>query len=237
MQSWHFTLEHEVMRDTALRLSYIGNHGRNLEQKFGLNGRGSEWNYQARTGLRRPGTRDLMRVNRDWNLQPTNHTGFSNSQSFQAEIERRYSNGLAFQWFYTFNHTLTTTDAGGFTSGGGSINATGGGNFGVPENIDLFGEPSLSYDDRLRLGYYNTANIPAHRVRWNGIYDLPFGKGQRFLVERQQQPVSVRRSHSQRERASRYYLWRTDPGGLLRGRLQFGQPRRWRRCRRLAAGH
>ena len=180
MQSWHFTLEHEVMRDTALRLSYIGNHGRNLEQKFGLNGRGSEWNYQARTGLRRPGTRDLMRVNRDWNLQPTNHTGFSNSQSFQAEIERRYSNGLAFQWFYTFNHTLTTTDAGGFTSGGGSINATGGGNFGVPENIDLFGEPSLSYDDRLRLGYYNTANIPAHRVRWNGIYDLPFGKGQKF---------------------------------------------------------
>ena len=35
----------------------------------------------------------------------------------QAEIERRYYNGLAFQVFYSFTRSLTTTDAGGFSSG------------------------------------------------------------------------------------------------------------------------
>ncbi len=32
-QNWHLTLEREIMRDTAVRLSYIGNHGRDLEQR------------------------------------------------------------------------------------------------------------------------------------------------------------------------------------------------------------
>lgn len=179
-QEWTMTFERELMKETALRLSYIGNHGSNLEQRFGLNGRESEWNYQARTGVARPSNADLRRVNKDWAFSPINHTGFSNSHSLQAELERRYSNGLAFQWFYTWAHAMTTSDAGGFTSGGGSFNSVGGANYQVPENHDLIGTPSLSYDDRLRLGYYNSGNVPAHRVRWNGIYSLPFGRGKKF---------------------------------------------------------
>ena len=87
---------------------------------------------------------------------------------------------MAFQWFYTYTHSLTTTDAGGFTSGGGSINASGTSTFGVPDNTQLIGEPNLSYDQRIRLGYFNSGNIPAHRIRWNGIYDLPFGTGRKY---------------------------------------------------------
>jgi hypothetical protein len=184
MQSWHFTLERELMRETALRLSYIGTHGRDFEQKFFINAQEAQYNYQLRTGLIAPTSGVLAdqarRQNPNWNPRPTNHTGFSNSQSLQAEVERRYSNGLAFQWFYTFSRSLTTNDTGGFTSGGGSINATGGGTYGVPENIQLLGNPNLTYDERLRLGYYNSANVPAHRIRWNGIYDLPFGRGKKY---------------------------------------------------------
>jgi Carboxypeptidase regulatory-like domain/TonB dependent receptor-like, beta-barrel len=181
MQNWNFTVEHEIMRDTALRLSYIGTHGSDLEQKFEVNSRESEWNYQARTGLAVPGRRDDLRVNKDWAPRGTNHTGYSNSNSLQAEIERRYSNGLAFQWFYTFTRALTTSDAGGFSSGGGSINASGSGAvLSVPEVTQLLGAPNLSYSDRLRLGYQNSGDVPAHRIRWNAIYDLPFGKGKKF---------------------------------------------------------
>lgn len=180
-QTWHFTLERELSRDTALRLSYIGTHGRDLEQKFETNARESEWNYQARTGLIVPGRRDDLRVNKDWAPRGTNHTGFSNSHLLQAEIERRYSNGLAFQWFYTFSRVMTTNDTGGFTSGGGSINAAGAGSgISVPEVIQLLGTPNLTYDERLRLGYTNSGEVPPHRVRWNAIYDLPFGKGKKF---------------------------------------------------------
>ncbi|HSH14556.1 MAG TPA: hypothetical protein VLD18_00885, partial [Verrucomicrobiae bacterium] len=149
------------------------------EQRFQVNPPESEWNYQARTGLAIPGRADLRRVNPNWSFRALNHTGFSNSHSLQAEIERRYSNGLAFQWFYTFTRSLTTNDTGGFTSGGGNINATNG-EFNVPENIQLLGAPNLSYDERLRLGYYNSGQVPPHRVRWNAIYDLPFGKGKKF---------------------------------------------------------
>jgi hypothetical protein len=75
---------------------------------------------------------------------------------------------------------LTTSDAGGFTSGNGGINSGGGDTFMVPENIQILGAPSLSYDERLRLGYYNSREVPAHRIRWNGIYTLPFGRGKQI---------------------------------------------------------
>lgn len=179
MQSWHFTLEKEVMKDTALRLSYTGNHGRGLEQRFNINSIESEFNYQARTGLARPSIADLRRANRNWNFLAANHTGYSNNHALQAEVERRYSNGLAFQVFYTFTRALSTTDVGGFTSGNGGVNNTDGGNA-VPENINILGAPNMSYDERIKLIYYNSREVPAQRVRYNGIYTLPFGKGKKF---------------------------------------------------------
>jgi len=180
-QSWHFTLEREVMKNTALRLSYVGDHGSDLEQRFSINAQEPEYNYVLRTGLAPPANRDLLRANPQWSPLATNHTGYSNTHSAQVEIERRYYKGLAFQAFYAFTRSLTTTDAGGFTSGAyfGAYNATNGVGE-VPENFLLLGEPNLTYDQRLRLLYYNSTNVPAHRVRWNGIYDLPFGQGKHF---------------------------------------------------------
>jgi hypothetical protein len=151
-----------------------------MEQKFSSNSREAEYNYVARTKLAPPGNRDLLRVNPEWNINnATNKTGYSNTHSLQAEVERRFSKGLAFQWFYVFTRALTTSDAGGFESGGGSINSING-VFQVPEAIQLFGGGNSSYDDRLKLGYQNSTNIPPHQFRWNGVYDLPFGKGQKF---------------------------------------------------------
>ena len=54
------------MANTALRLSYIGNHGSNLEQRWRWNDPESEYNYQARTGLLRQTNPDLRRVNPNW---------------------------------------------------------------------------------------------------------------------------------------------------------------------------
>lgn len=181
MQSWHFTLEHQFMRETALRLTYTGNHGRDLEQRFSINAREAVYNYIARTGKVPPSNRDLLRPNPNWSFMAANHTGYSNSHTLQAEVERRYHDGLGFQWFYTFSRVLTTTDAGGFTSGNGNINATNG-LFEVPENVQILGAPNLTYEQRLRLGYYNSAFVPAHRIRWNGIYTLPVGRGKRFAT-------------------------------------------------------
>jgi hypothetical protein len=119
-----------------------------------------------------------QRQNPDWNFANgyVTRRGYSNTHSAQIEIERRFSNGAGFQWFYTFARSLTTTDAGGFASGYQGINDGAGGGR-VPENIELWGAPNLSFEERLRLTYYNSTSVPAHRIRYNGIFDVPFGHG------------------------------------------------------------
>jgi hypothetical protein len=179
LQTWHVTLEREIMKNTVVKLHYIGDHGSNLEQRFALNTPEAQYNYITRTGNTVPARLDLLRVNPNWNFDAVNHSGYSNTTSFQAEVQRRYASGLAFQWFYTFTHSLTTTDAGGSTAGTGTINDVAGVPS-VPENIQIAGEPSLSYAQRLRLVYYNSTAIPSHHIRYNAIYDLPFGRGKRF---------------------------------------------------------
>jgi hypothetical protein len=178
-QSWHVSLERELPFQSMVRVSYIGEHGRDLEQQFELNTREAEYNYVARTGLAPPGNRDLLRRNKDWTFIALNRTGFSNTHSGQVEFERRFSKGVSFQIFYVYTRSLTTSDQGGFTSGNVGINSGGGGGR-VPENHQIIGSPSLSYDDRLRLVYFNSTNVPPHRVRYNGIVELPFGKGKKF---------------------------------------------------------
>jgi hypothetical protein len=171
-QQWTFTIERELMKDTSLRLTYLGNHGSNLEQRLGWNSVESQWNYQTDTGLAADPNGDLRRPDPNWNGTVESHVGYSNSHSMQAEVQRRFSNGLAFQWFYTYNHALTTSDEGGFGSGGGGAL--------VPENSTILGNPNLSLSDRLRLVYYNSGSVPPHRITWNGVYQLPFGKGKKF---------------------------------------------------------
>jgi len=184
-QEWTFTVERALLKDTALRLSYIGDHGSNLEQRWRWNDPESVYNYQARTGQQAPTNSDLLRANPNWNSgccnAPVRHNGYSNTTSFQAEIDRRYSKGLAVQWFYTYSHAMTTSDTGGYNFGSNNINSSGSGTaFAVPETQVLFGQPQLSESQRLRLGYANSDSVPAHHVRWNGIYDLPFGRGKKF---------------------------------------------------------
>jgi hypothetical protein len=192
MHNWTFTVERELMRNTSVRLSYIGTHGSNLEQRWRWNEPESQYNYQIRTGLPTSGDAaetDLRRPNPNWDSgccnAPVSHNGYSNSHSAQIQIERRFSSGLGFQAFYNYTHALTTSDSGAFDFGSSSINGAGqfqggGGAFAVPENKQIIGEPNLTPDDRLRLGYYNSTEVPPHRIRWNGIYELPFGRNKRF---------------------------------------------------------
>jgi hypothetical protein len=183
-QNWHLTLEREIMRDTAVRLSYLGNHGTDLEQRQSLNTQEAEYNYVAKTGELPPSDRNLLRVNPNWTFiggnSIINRTGFSNTHSAQIEVERKYSNGLAFQWFYTFTRSLTTADSNGFDCCGGSGINSGGFGSQIPEIRQILGEPDLSFEQLRKLAYYNSTTVPAHRIGYNAIFDLPFGRGKKF---------------------------------------------------------
>lgn len=76
----------------------------------------------------------------------------------QAEVRRRFANGLQFQANYTFQKTLTDTGGVGQT------------------NFD----PVL--DNRnLALEYQRADYDAAHVFNLNALYELPFGKGKHFL--------------------------------------------------------
>jgi hypothetical protein len=122
-----------------------------------------------------------LRPNPDWSLRGINRTGFSNTNTGQAEVERRFSEGIGFQFFYVYSRSLTTAD------NSYDINATAGGM--VPEYANLYQYPNPvgahfssppNHDELLKMVYFNSANIPPHRIRFNGIVDLPFGRGKHW---------------------------------------------------------
>ncbi len=179
-------------------MAYTGSHGSNLQQNWDVNAPLSRYNYQLQTGQAAPTLYYQRQLDPNWNLNSINggsygavrHNGYSNSTGFQAVLDKRFSNGLSFQFFYAYTHTLTTNDAGGFTFGGnGGINgvSTGGGNQGggtsasVPANNELLGAPNLSDSQLLRLLYTNSSQVPPQRITWTGLYQLPLGRGKKYL--------------------------------------------------------
>ena len=85
----------------------------------------------------------------------------SNYHSLQVEIRKRFSDGLMFQADYTFSKALTDTpDAQG-------------NNQSTLENFRTLRDK--------RLDYRRSTDDQTHRFVANGIYDLPFGRGRRWL--------------------------------------------------------
>ncbi|MGE5645395.1 MAG: TonB-dependent receptor domain-containing protein [Acidobacteriota bacterium] len=181
MQQWNFVIERQLGKNDAFRINYVGTHASNLEQRWAYNDPITLWNYRAATGEIGSTNADDRRLNPNWNFQSVHHDGFANSHSLQAEFEHRTSKGLTFQAFYTWAHAMATTDAGGYSSGNGSANAVGSGYaFLVPQNAQILGNPNLTDSQRLRLGYANSGDVPPQHIRWNGVYELPFGKGKKW---------------------------------------------------------
>jgi hypothetical protein len=85
----------------------------------------------------------------------------SNYHSLQVEVRRRFSGGLSFQADYTFSKALTDApDAQG-------------NNQSTLENFRTLRDK--------RLDYRRSNDDQTHRFVANGIYDLPFGRGRKYL--------------------------------------------------------
>lgn len=86
------------------------------------------------------------------------NAGKLNYNALQAEVRRRFSNGLYFQVNYTFQKTLTD----------------------VP-NEDQNRQGELQDSSNPKLNYGRADFDRTHTVNANMVYELPFGKGKRFL--------------------------------------------------------
>jgi hypothetical protein len=175
VQDWNFTVEKEVFENTVVRVSYVGNHTDHLEQAFNNNSGIPTYIWYVEKGQPLP-TGEYASVARNkydqtvyGGITETRMTGWSNFNGITLEGERRFSKGIAFQVFYNFGNA--------FEAGGAQWNST------VPDTNQYFaGAVPQDYDARNRfLNYRRMTDIPKHRVRWNWLVDLPFGKGKPVL--------------------------------------------------------
>lgn len=142
-QQWNFTLEYELVRNTSVRASYVGNKGTHLERNFNLNDPPpAPGAVQPRRPFQPFGSINYYESGRD-----------SITHQLQLGALRRLASGLAFQFEYQFTRAL---------------------------GEQVYGNPPM--DNRnTRLDRGNLDFIRRHYATLNYIYDLPFGKGKRYL--------------------------------------------------------
>lgn len=158
---YNLTVERSFLTNYVGQLSYVGNRGRKLYAFEAVNpaygtpflaypsGIPADQQFTPSTA----GSNVIARrVNTDFGLGITQQIAAGNSwyNSLQANLSRRYANGLLFQVAYTFSKSITDT-AGTDTFRG---------------SLDL-------YDRRLGRGL-SSDDVP-HRFVTSFIYDLPIG--------------------------------------------------------------
>jgi hypothetical protein len=89
------------------------------------------------------------------------YAAYGTYNGLQAKLQKRYSNGLDFMANYTWSHSLDN----GVT--------------GLSQNPQKYIRNYLLIP--LRDEYTNSGWDTRHRITFSGLYDLPFGKGRRFV--------------------------------------------------------
>ncbi len=174
VQQWNLTLEQDLGHSIGARFSYTASHGQNLEAMVDLNQVAANpygyFNAQPGPASTAACVSDGGTFVNDhrpypcWSvIQSVANLAQSNYSSGAVEVSRHSGKSLTFDASYTFTRDLS--NAGGATP---NAFAVSGGSF----LTDRF-HPSLDYG--------NVIYDRRHRFLLTYLYDLPFGKGQRWL--------------------------------------------------------
>jgi len=174
VQQWNLTLEQDLGHSISARFSYTASHGQNLEAMVDLNQVpanpygyfNSEPGPVSTAACVTDGGNyvDDHRPFPCWSvIQSVSNLAESNYSSGAVEVSRHSGKSLTFDASYTFTRDLS--NAGGATP---SAFAVSGGSF----LTDRF-HPHMDYG--------NVIYDRKHRFLITYLYDLPFGKGQRWL--------------------------------------------------------
>jgi Carboxypeptidase regulatory-like domain/TonB dependent receptor len=157
-QQWHFGLQYQLPAETVVEISYAGSHGSKLYGFYNGNQAKVDRafctaNPNCPTAPRRPvpfidSTIDAFRSD-----------DFSNYNSLQARLEKRFAHGLQFEASYTYSHALDDASSASL----GSLN-----------NGDFRDQT------KPQLEYGNADFDVRHRFVFSYIYELPFGRGKAF---------------------------------------------------------
>ncbi len=175
IHEWNLALEKQLNPSTVVRVRYSGKKGVNTDQSLNINPSQTDFIWYT-TQLKSTPTGDFSSVARrpyDQNaytdVRIFQRNGYLNSSMMAFEMERRFTQGLAFQAFYTVTNS--------FRLAGNSTRD----DVGTVPSVFLPGTVPTDPDELNRFLYYDRdIAVPKHRLRWNWNYELPFGKGKTF---------------------------------------------------------
>jgi len=203
------TIEQALKGNSALRVSWVWSHGQNLDHAFYYNSHPSQFVWEMATGTSLPnGTTIGSNQYAATATGPYNQTtygsngwdeknGWSNDNALQVNYQRLFHRGVAYQISYVWSKPIrvggnVTRDSvvdtsanylgvlgslGTMTSPYGTVISPAlppARPAGVPLDVDYHAL------DEFEQKILDSA-IPKHHIAFNGIVDLPFGKGKRFL--------------------------------------------------------
>ena len=180
------TLEQAFKGNSALRVSWVWTHASNLDQYYYYNNHPSNYVWDTVTGTTPPGGTYSATATGPYDQtlyggsQALDQTsGWSNDNALQASYQRLFHGGFAYQINYVWSKPFRI---GGNWSRDGKLypyaNFAPGYGPGQPSNI-------ASYAMTRALNRYENymvdTGIPKQHIQFNGIYDLPFGRGKQLL--------------------------------------------------------
>lgn len=173
VEQFNLTLERELGRNTGLRVSYLGTRMHGLISGVDLNmvapsdtGFGTTQGNNTTPCSIADGTCELSAADLARRPFPElgaflasyGNVGRGNSNAFQAELNRRFTNGLSFNASYTLLDQKTTViDTGNSSLGGQTYN-------------------QFALDQELSRDSF----VSRHRFVGFVIYDLPYGRGRQY---------------------------------------------------------
>lgn len=158
VDTWNVTAERELLPRTALRVSYVGARGHNLQIVDPINtAKPASLNPGVSTRLRRQ-----FPLYSDMGMLKV--LGTSQNHQLQIELKRTTGRGITAQGFYVWQKTMNTSE---FSAASASpLGVLGAAQSGI-EDINT----------RLALERGESGNYPRHNVTFNFLIDLPFGPG------------------------------------------------------------
>ena len=153
LKSWNLTVQRQVSSNMVAEVAYIGSHGSHLAFITDLN--------QVPEKLLAPNDAASRPYPQFQSVTGYTTQGISSYHAFQSQITRRLTNGLLFNFNYTWSHMLDNQDS----SGWGSLQGA------TPYQ--------KAYDP---MANYGASNFDVrHMLKGHVSYDLPFGRGRRFV--------------------------------------------------------
>ena len=179
------TLELPFRDGSVFRVTYVFTHGFNLDQNYQYNNAPSTYVWETSTGTALPtGTYASVATrpydNRVWGSNVISmKTGWSNDSALQVNYQRPFKKGIAYQIFYVYSRAFRV---GGNTFRDNTLYPAAEFAPGVlPASLDTGTILNPSRALNRYENYHVDTGIPLHHITFNGIVDLPVGKGKRFL--------------------------------------------------------